>query len=127
MPDSLAPGAPSPPPVTVGRQPPIWLHGPPLNRRGTFYATHGSGCQRLVNGNTLITLMPLGTLLEVTPSGSEVWRYVSPLCSDGNKLSTVRQGDQRVGRFSLFRALRYAPDHAAFSGRELAPYRYLEG
>lgn len=35
-------------------------------------------CQRLSNGNTLITESIRATAFEVTPSGETVWRYVSP-------------------------------------------------
>lgn len=32
-----------------------WRYGPRVGRAGSFYCTHISGCQRLPNGNTLIT------------------------------------------------------------------------
>ena len=81
-----------------------------------------------MNGNTLITLGPQGTLLEVTANGEQVWRFVSPCLADGKVCGLVRQGDQRLGKgFSLFRAMKYAPDYAAFEGKDLSPTRYLEG
>ena len=58
---------------------------------GSFYATHISGCQRLPNGNTLVTLGPHGIIFEVTPGGDEVWRYVSPARCDEHAVSFVRQ------------------------------------
>jgi hypothetical protein len=42
-----------------------------------------SGAQRLANGNTLITYGVKGAFSEVTPSGEEVWRYVSPYIPGG--------------------------------------------
>ena len=39
----------------------------------------------------------------------------------------TRQGDQRIaGRYSLFRALRYADDYAGLAGRSLPTGRALE-
>ena len=98
----------------------VWRYGPALGRRDSFYCTHSSGCQRLPNGNTLITFGPQGIILEVTRDGEQCWRYVSPVRSDAHAHVAVRQGDQRTGgRFSLFRALRYAPDDPCLAGCEL--------
>lgn len=106
---------------------PIWTFGPSAGRRNSFYCTHISAVQRMQNGNTLITLGPQGTIIEVTPNGDEVWRYVSPVVIMDTALALVRQGDQRVaGRFSLFRMLRYTPDYAAFKNRNMTPNHYLE-
>jgi hypothetical protein len=118
---------PAPPPPQFGAQRPVWSYGPRIGRRGSFYCTHIGACQRLDNGNTLVTMGPQGIVFEVTPQGVEVWRYVSPLCSTHDAVSSVRQGDQRShGRFSLFHALRYSSTFGAFEGRELTPGRYLE-
>ena len=54
-------------------------YGPRAGRAGSFYCTHISGCQRMENGNTLITIGTLGTVVEVTPAGEEVWRWLSPV------------------------------------------------
>lgn len=43
-----------------------------------FYSFMVSGCERLANGNTLITEGASGRLFEVTPEGETVWEYVSP-------------------------------------------------
>jgi len=107
----------------------VWSFGPKIGRAGSFYCTHISGCQRLPNGNTLITLGPQGTLVEVTKAGEEVWRYVSPVLRCEGAVAFARQGDVRVaGAYSLFRALRYTADFPAFSlpGVTLVPGRYLE-
>ena len=59
-------------------------------------------------------------IVEVTRDGEQCWRYVSPVRSDADAHVVVRQGDQRTGgRFSLFRALRYAPDDPRLDGCEL--------
>lgn len=107
----------------------IWSHGPKKDRLGSFYCTHISGCQRLGNGNTLITMGPQGIVFEVTPEGEEVWRYVSPAINYEGGVAFVRQGEQRTdGRFSLFRVLRYPSTHRAFAGKaqSMVPTRHLE-
>ena len=121
---------------TFGPTSPAWSYGPKANHQNSFFCTHISGVQRLPNGNSLITMGPQGLLIEVTPTGEEVWRYVSPVCKVGSDsaassvVSFVRQGDHRPseGRFSLFRVLRYSPDFPAFQGRELEKLagRFLE-
>jgi len=112
---------------------PVWSFGPAASRRGSFYCTHISACQRLPNGNTLVTMGPQGIAFEVTPDGEEVWRYASPVAVQDGVVACVRQGDQRVkGRFSLFQVHRYSRDYPAFNGQEgrpvapLAAGRHLE-
>lgn len=105
----------------------VWKFGPPIGRQGSFYCTHISGCQRLANGNTLVTQGPQGILVEVTPDGQEAWRYVSPAFRTEAGVGFVRQGDQRVsGAFSLFRAIKHPVDYPAFASRDLPPRRFLE-
>lgn len=110
----------------------VWTFGPPIGRRNSFYCTHISGCQRLPNGNTLVTMGPQGTLVEVTPDGDEVWRYVSPIAISEGAVSMARQGTFRTcGRFSLFFGHRYLPSHPAFTSQDgtqrvLVPGRHLE-
>jgi len=114
------------------RQLRVWSYGPAAGRRCSFYCTHISGCQRLPNGNTLVTMGPQGILFEVTPGGDEVWRYVNPVRNLEGAVAVVRQGEQRVtGNFSMFYSRRYAPDHPAFidqhgEPRVLSPGRHLE-
>ena len=55
-----------------------------------FYARFGSGAQRLPNGNTLINDGPKGTVFQVTPDGTTVWKYISPILREGTLL---HQGD----------------------------------
>ena len=57
----------------------VFQYGPRAGRAGSFYCTHISGCMRMANGNTLITIGTLGTVVEVTPDGEEVWRWLSPV------------------------------------------------
>jgi len=112
-----------------GPQKAMWSYGPRAGRQGSFYCTHISGCQRLPNGNTFVTMGPQGILTELTPSKEEVWRYVSPVLAIPNVQchAVVRQGDERVGgRFSLFRCVRYAADFPGLADKDLSHGRHLE-
>lgn len=53
-----------------------WLYGGDANER--FYTPTCGSCQRLPNGNTLITESDPGRAFEVTPDKSIVWEYVNP-------------------------------------------------
>jgi hypothetical protein len=44
----------------------------------TFFTTSRGGCQRLANGNTLITNSNHGQAFEVTPEGNIVWEFLNP-------------------------------------------------
>lgn len=118
--------------ASSARQLRVWSYGPAAGRRCSFYCTHISGCQRLPNGNTLVTMGPQGILFEVTPGGDEVWRYVNPVRTLEGSVAVARQGEQRVaGVFSMFYSRRYAPEHPAFMAadgkpRVLTPGRHLE-
>jgi hypothetical protein len=95
-----------------------------------MYAEDISGAQRLPNGNTLITYGTVGTFIEVTSTGSIVWRYVDPV----HKTGIMAQGDavpadpSHAGEYmnSVFRVYRYAPGYSAFTGRTLTPGNYIE-
>ncbi len=85
-----------------------------------FYSSNISGAQRLANGNTLICSGANGIFFEVTPAGETLWLYVNPVVGDG----PLTQGDQipegPAGfENNVFRAVRYAPDYAGFSGQTL--------
>ncbi len=43
-----------------------------------LYSPYCSGADRLPNGNTLITEMVTGRVIEVTPEGDVVWEFVNP-------------------------------------------------
>jgi len=50
---------------------PIWAY----SESSSFYSNHLGGCQRLSNGNTLISESTSGYLFEVTSEGEKVWEY----------------------------------------------------
>ncbi len=74
-----------------------------------FYSAILGACQRLANGNTLITESVTGRAFEVTMLGDIVWEYHNP----------HRAGAQGELVASLFEVLRYPRDWFApeFSGR----------
>lgn len=60
----LAPG------TAYGPANPIWSYS-----ASGFYSNHLGGCQRLPNGNTMISESTSGNLFEVTSAGTIVWSY----------------------------------------------------
>ncbi|HMB71569.1 MAG TPA: T9SS type A sorting domain-containing protein, partial [bacterium] len=88
----------------------------------SLYSSIISSAQRLPNGNTLICEgSPSGTFHEVTDQDSLVWLYVSPVGTNGPLIQESAPTNNRV-----FRAKRYAPDYAAFAGRDLTPQGPIE-
>ena len=67
---SLAAGA------AFGPSSPVWTwtDSPPTNS----YSSGISGCERMANGNTLITIGSDGHLIETNPAGNEVWSWDTP-------------------------------------------------
>jgi hypothetical protein len=79
-----------------------------------FYSFMISGCERLPNGNTLITEGASGRIFEVTPERETVWEYVSPWILPS-----------RFGPTSaVFRAYRIAKDDPRLAGLALDAERY---
>lgn len=97
----------------------------------SFYSALISGCQRLINGNTLICEGLKGRVFEVTRDGVIVWEYVSPFYAPwgggGQGVSGGKSKDNShlsiVWRYSnaLFRAYRYMPDYPGLKGKDLSP------
>ena len=89
-----------------------------------FFAGFLSSAYQLENGNVLIDNGPIGQLFEVNMANEKVWEYISPVLIDGTILS---QGDPPGNINSrFFRGRRYAPDYAAFDGRDLTPGAPIE-
>jgi hypothetical protein len=62
-----------------------------------FYSTTCGTCQRLPNGNTLITESDNGRAFEVTRAGKIVWEYVSPFrAGDKNELIATLLHMERI-------------------------------
>ena len=88
----------------------------PENPSTAFHSSNISGSQRQPNGNTLICEGASGHLFEITPDGETVWEYITAYSQFG----AATQGENPFGN-STFRAYRYAPDYAAFEGRDMTP------
>jgi len=110
-----------------------WSFGEKFGKAASFYCTHVSSCQRLPNGNTLILQGPQGIIIEVTPDGTEVWRYISPVVANKSIakegiVSFLRQGSLPTDDTSrlLFIAMKYTRSFPGLQDKYLKPYRYLE-
>ena len=86
-----------------------------------FYSNNISGAQRLPNGNTLICSGSKGQFFEVDHDGNIVWKYVSPVSVSG----FIAQGVTAANNL-VFRAERYAPDFAGFTGKDLTSQGLIE-
>ncbi|HWZ85462.1 MAG TPA: arylsulfotransferase family protein [Thermoanaerobaculia bacterium] len=64
-----------------------WRYAPEKN----FHSASRGACQRLSNGNTLITLSERGHALEVTSSGRTVWEYANPSVAPGGVREAIFQ------------------------------------
>ena len=100
----------------------VWTYAP-----SNFYSTNLGSAQRLPNGNTLICQGTAGTLWEVTPAKTIVWKYISPVTNN----TIVKQGQSVGGGVGMqpnqcFRAYRYPPDFAGFQGKTITPGATLE-
>lgn len=65
--------------------------------KAEFYSSARGSCQRLPNGNTLITDSGKGPIFEVTPSGKVVWKYYVPFVVEETK---TRKALYRLMRIS---------------------------
>ncbi len=76
------------------------FHGEPAEQ---FSSPEAGSCQRLSNGNTLITESERGRAFEVTPAGEVVWEFRSP----------HRAGPRRELVATLFEVVRLPPEFFA--------------
>lgn len=95
----------------------VWSYAP-----SGFFATNLGSAQRLANGNTIICQGTSGTFYEVNANKTVIWKYVSPVTSTG----ITQQGKSPGGSIGMqpnqcFRAYKYAPDYAGFTGKNVTP------
>jgi Arylsulfotransferase (ASST) len=64
-----------------------WRYAPEKD----FFSASRGACQRLANGNTLITLSDSGHALEVTSAGRKVWEYANPSVAPGGVREAIFQ------------------------------------
>jgi hypothetical protein len=79
-----------------------------------FFSGHISGAERQPNGNVLVCEGASGRIFEISRRGETVWEWTSPFV-----VNTA--GRMRAW---VFRAHRYAPDHAALRNRALDPAEF---
>lgn len=108
---------------------PTWFYAadPPED----FWSARLSNAQRLPNGNTLITAGAQGTIFEVTPEGSVVWKYVNPVTprgrlAQGDPIQLFFQAEYTRWDNSLSRAIRYPLNYPGLEGLDLTPKGTLE-
>jgi hypothetical protein len=83
-----------------------------------FFSRILSSAQRLPNDNILICDGDSGYFFEIDSNENIVWEYINPASNDG----ILSQGDSPIDFANIvFRAHKYAPDYAAFTGRDLTP------
>ncbi len=80
------------PGTAYGPASPLWTYS-----ASGFYSNHLGGCQRLPNGNTIISESTSGNLFEINSAGSTVWNY-SP---GGEIVRVLRYGFDYPGLSAL--------------------------
>ena len=81
----------------------------------SWFTGNQAGCQRLSNGNTLITDAIGGRIFEVTRECEKVWEYVSPFYGPH-----ANQSPNPL----LYRAYRYETDYSGLQGLDLDYNKY---
>jgi len=86
-----------------------------------FFSNIVSSAQVLQNGNILICEGKKGRFFEIDSSKNIVWEYINPTGANG-----AIQGQTNPSPALSFRAIRYTPDYAAFTGKTLTPGNPIE-
>lgn len=84
-----------------------WIYN--QNNSQNWYAQNISGVQQLSNGNVLVCSGPTGTFFEVNTSGTTLWKYISPVNTNG----IINQGTVPTQN-TVFRATFYPHDYIGF-------------
>lgn len=87
-----------------------------------FYSSLMSGVQRLPNGNTQICSADNGTIFQVTPDGTTVWKYINPMPRHN---PPSYQGDA-PHQNDTYRAPWYSPDYPGLKNMNLTPKGPIE-
>lgn len=92
----------------------VWVYTAPVIL--AFNSFMVSGCQRLPNGNTLITEGATGRLFEVTKKRKVVWEYITPWAIPGKFGPSP----------AVFRSYRFATDDPRLAKLNLSRDRYAD-
>jgi len=102
--------------TAFGPENPFYIYTNPVTT--DFYSPILSSAQRLQNGNTLICEGTSGHFFEIDSNNTIVWQYINPAGGSG----IMSQGDNPdFSANSIFRVKKYAPEYAAFNGKDLTP------
>jgi len=102
--------------TAFGPENPFYIYTNPVTT--DFYSPILSSAQRLQNGNTLICEGTSGHFFEIDSNNTIVWQYINPAGASG----IMSQGDNPdFSANSIFRVKKYAPEYAAFNGKDLTP------
>ncbi len=96
-----------------------WIYN--AGNPNAFYAQNISGAQQLSNGNVLMCNGPAGNFIEVTTTGTMVWKYVNPV----NGAGIILQGNIPTQNL-VFRCSFYPENYSGFSGHALIPGSTIE-
>ena len=108
--------------VTTGKIVWQWRPADVGTTPSNFYTATQGGCQKLPNGNWLITTTTPGHIIEVTKDKNIVWEYVNPVKED--KAYALANGHGGNGD-GIHKALRYTPEWPGFQGKDMSPKRDL--
>ena len=75
----------------------VWSYRAPSP--SDFFTVARGSCQRLPNGNTLITDSNHGRAFEVTPAGEIVWDFLNPHLSADNKRPSMRRVERYLPEY----------------------------
>ena len=111
--------------VTTGKIVWQWRPADVGTTPSNFYSAFQGGCQKLPNGNWLITSPNTGGhTIEVTPDKEIVWEFINPL-GRGNKVYATSGKHGQTGQFMVHKSLRYAKDDPRFAGKDMSVKRKL--
>ncbi|WP_432671532.1 aryl-sulfate sulfotransferase [Flavobacterium sp. SM2513] len=104
---------------TFGPTAPDYIYSDTSETPSPFYSHILSGAERLPNGNILICEGIKGKIFEIDNQENVVWEYINPVHNATGVIAT--QGGNPPAANTLFRATKYSPDYAAFTGKDLTP------
>ena len=118
------PSYPNPPPVwssqSFASAQLQWAHT--AHNPADLYFPYGARAKRLTNGNTVICKG--GTVLQVIPDGTTVWKYISPVPERNGP--PVHQGDKVQTRAGCSLRPWYEPNYPGLKNIDLTPKGPIE-
>ena len=94
------------------------------NDPSDLYTPILSNAQQLSNGNIMVCEGRDGYIFELDSNDEKVWEYIVPIHRING---TIYNQFETPDNNWIFRAVKYAPEYAAFTGRDLTPGLPIEG